>query len=44
MAMGVIYNVGLRFRDDWGVRLANLENFNSNIFGGASISFQWNIN
>jgi hypothetical protein len=43
-AKGLIYNAGLRFRGDWGVRFAYLENFNSNVFGGASITIQWNIN
>jgi len=44
MVKGVFYNAGLRFKGDWGIKLAYLENFNPNIFGGASIVFQWNIN
>lgn len=44
IATGMFLVGGLRFRGDWGIKLSYLENFNANIFGGASIIFQWNIN
>jgi hypothetical protein len=43
MATGVFYVAGLRFSGDWGIKFSYLENFNPNIFGGASIIFQWNM-
>ncbi len=44
IAKGIIYDAGLRFSGEWGIKFAYLENFNDNIFGGASITIQWNIN